>query len=190
MLMWWQYIVPFVGSLIVALLTVWFATWWSAKRDYVKALRNLRAEVVTNITASSKICAWATQNVELLGSARMLVRSCPRLYDSAYIVIKGVMVTSDYSITVKLEGLYLDIVVANNLLRTMDELSWETSGSVGHKKQRKLDVLREIRGYVGEGILPQLEDARGMLDKKLKLSSSTEEQNAKTKNERRGRHAR
>ncbi len=64
--MGWQYVITFVGSLVVALVSVWFAGWWSAKRDCKTALKNLRSEVLTNIKASSLICQWVDENVKAL----------------------------------------------------------------------------------------------------------------------------
>ncbi len=47
-----EYTITFVGSLIVALVTVWISHWISAKREYRQALENLRSE----ISESDKIC--------------------------------------------------------------------------------------------------------------------------------------
>lgn len=171
---WLSYVITFIGSLTVALVTVWISQRWSAKRDYLKALRNLRSEVVTNIRASNLICEWVNRNVEALNNGQLVVASCPHLYDLAWSAIKGDMAKSDRDIVVRLEELYLQIVVVNNLLQTIEELKWGAAGAMTGIRQRRINVLEAIKDIVGEIILPQLEDARRSLDKRLKLGSSQE----------------
>ena len=96
--MWWQYLVTFVGSLIVALFAVWFAHLVSAKRDYRKALENLRSEVSANIGNTYLMNKWIDTNLEFLNTGRITAATCPHLYESAWMSARGSVSSKDYGI--------------------------------------------------------------------------------------------
>lgn len=166
--MWWQYTVTFAGSLIVALLTVWVATWWSAKRDYRKALENLRAEILTNIRASNLICQWVDENIEALKDGRMVVATCPHLYDSVWMLVRGDLISHDYLIADTVQELYLQITIGNDLLNKVEDLKWGVVSAMTNTKQRRDLVLKATKGIVSSILLPKLEEAKSLLEKKLK----------------------
>ncbi len=97
--MWWQYIV----TLVIALISVWFAQWLSTRREYRKALENLRSEVLTNVRTSGLLCQWVDTNLTALKSGELVLASCPHLYDSAWTSSKGDLAANDYLIAVRLE---------------------------------------------------------------------------------------
>lgn len=173
--MWWQYIV----TLVIALISVWFAQWLSARREYRKALENLRSELLTNVRTSGLLCQWVDTNLVALKSGKLVVASCPHLYDSAWISAKGDLATNDYLIAVRLEESYGMIAVVNNLLHTIEGLKWGVVGAMIDIDQRRELVLKYTKEIVGNSLLPELENARNLLDKKLKKSSSVEGQTKK-----------
>ena len=106
MLTWWQYILTFVGSLIVALISVWFSQWLSARREYRKALENLRSEVSTNINNADLMNKWIVANLDALKEDKVVVATCPHLYESAWILARGAVSSKDYGIAAKMEDAY------------------------------------------------------------------------------------
>lgn len=173
--MWWQYIV----TLVIALISVWFAQWLSTRRAYRKVLENLRSEVFTNIRTSGLLCQWVDTNLVALKGGKLVVASCPHLYDSAWISAKGELATNDYPIAVKLEDAYGMIAVVNNLLHTIEGLKWGVVGAMVNIDERRGLVLKYTMEIVEKSLLPELKNAGSLLDKKLKKSSSVEGQTKK-----------
>ena len=170
--MWWQYVFPFVGSLFVALISVWIAQSWSAKRDYRKLLENLRGEVNTNINVSNLIIHWVDTIVGALENGNLVVASCPRLYDGAWLSVKGALAIRNYALLVKLEESYLLVSVANDLLRTVEELKWGAASAMTNVNLRRKTTFDAIRETVGNKLLPKLTEARKLLNKSLGLTDS------------------
>ena len=174
--MWWQYIV----TLAIALIAVWFAQWLSAKREYRRALENIRSEVLNNLRTSGLLCQWVDTNLEALKSGKLVVASCPHLYDSAWISAKGDLAVNDYDIAIKLEESYGMIAVINNLLSTIEGLKWGVVGAMIDIDQRRELVLKYTKEIVEKSLLPELVTARSVLDKKLKKPSSLDGNTDKT----------
>jgi len=173
--MWLQYII----TLVIALICVWFAQWLSARTTYKKALKNLRSEVFTNIRTSGLLCAWVDTNLVALKGRKLVVASCPHLYDSAWISVKGDLAANDYPIAVELEDSYGMIAVVNNLLHTIEGLKWGVVGAMVDIDERRELVLKYTKEIVENSVLPELKNAGNLLDKKLKKSSSVEGQTKK-----------
>jgi len=165
--MWWQYIV----TLVIALVSVWFAQWLSTRREYRKALENLRSEVSTNIRNSDLTNKWIDTNLNALERGKTVVASCPHLYDSAWVSARGVVASRDYSIATKMEDAYGFLVVINDLLRTIEELKWGAGAAMTGSTQSKITVFKAMREAINKGLLPNLIEVKTLLDKKLKLSS-------------------
>ena len=173
--MWWQYIV----TLVIALITVWFAQWLSTRTEYKKALKNLRSEVFTNIRTSGLLCAWVDTNLAALKGGRLVVASCPHFYDSAWTSSKGDLANNDCLIVVRLEASYGMIAVINNLLHTIEGLKWGVVETMTNIHQGRESVLKYTKETAENSLLPELENASNLLDKKLKKSSSVEGQTRK-----------
>lgn len=170
--MWWAYGIAFIGSLGVALISVRISQWWSDKRDYRKALQNLKSELSTNIKVARLICTWADMNIESLKNGKIVVASCPRFNDSVWISVKGSIAANDYSIVTGLEDAYLMVVVVNDLLRTTDGLKWEIGGTLPNVGQRVTLMLDAAKQIVKDKLVPMLENDRNLLDKRLKKPGS------------------
>ena len=166
MLVWWQYTVTFVGSLIVALISVWFAQWLSTRREYRKALVNLKSEVSTNINNSALICAWVDKNLKSLKDGKVVVATCPHLYDLAWVSVKGDLVAKDYRFAASLEEVYGMVSVANDLLHTIWELKWGVGGAMTGIQQRRTLVLDATKEIVRDSLMPRLVEAKKVLDTK------------------------
>ena len=95
--------------------------------------------------------------------------SCPHLYDSAWISAKGDLAAKDYNLAVKLEEPYGMIIVINNLLRTIEDLKWGVVGAMTNIEHRRELVLKHAKEIVGKSLLPELENARTLLEKKSKV---------------------
>lgn len=177
--MWWQYIVTFIGSLAVALSSVWFAQWLSAKREYRKALEYLKNEVSTNIKVSGLICQWVDRNLEASKDKQMVVASCPHLYDSAWVSVKGALAVKDYVIAANLEEAYFLITVVNDHMRNFEELRWGVGSALKDMGLRMDSILKVTRLTIVSHLMPKLEEAISRLDKKLKVTSTIEGQTPK-----------
>lgn len=174
--MWWQYVV----TLAIALISVWFAQWLSTRREYRRALGNLRSEVFNNVRTSGLLCQWVDTNLVALKAGKLVVASCPRLHDSAWISAKGDLAANDYHIAIKLEEAYGMIVVINNLLSTIEGLKWGVVGAMTNIDRRRELVLKYTKEIVKNSLLPELKNASSLLDKKLKKSRSVEGKTNKT----------
>lgn len=168
--MWWQYVV----TLAIALISVWFAQWLSARREYRRALGNIRSEVLNNIRTSGLLSQWVDTNLVALKAGKLVVASCPHLYNTAWISAKGDLAANDYQIAVKLEESYGMIAVINNLLGTIEGLKWGVVGAMMDIDQRRELVLKYTKEIVEKSLLPELETARSILAKRLKKSSSVD----------------
>ena len=168
MITWWQYIVTFVGSLIVALISVWFSQWLSGRREYRKALENLRSEVSTNIGNADLMNKWIDTNLNTLKEDKVVVATCPHLYESAWISARGAVSSKDYGIATKMEDAYGFLVGINDLMRTVEELKWGAGAAMTGSKHSKITVFTVMRETINKGLLPNLTEAKTLLDKKLK----------------------
>lgn len=168
MLVWWQYIVPFVGSLIVALVAVWFSQWLSTRREYKKALENLRTEVSTNINNADLMNKWIDTNLDALKEGKVVVATCPHLYESAWISVRGAVSSKDYSIAIKMESAYGFLSSMDDLMRTVEELKWGVGSAMTGSERRKITVFEVMRETINKGLLPNLTEVKTILDTKLK----------------------
>ena len=168
MLVWWQYTITFVGSLIVALVSVWFSQWLSARREYRKALENLRSEVSTNINDADLMNKWIDTNLDALKEDKVVVATCPHLYESAWISARGAVSSKDYGIATKMEDAYGFLVGINDLMRAVEELKWGVGAAMSDSKRRKITVFEAMRKTINKGLLPNLIEVKTQLAKKLK----------------------
>lgn len=166
--MWWQYTITFVGSLTVVLISFWISQWWLSKRDYTRALRNLRNELSTNIKAANLISQWADMNVDSFKRGQIVVAPCPRFYDSVWIAVKGSIAKRDDHITAGLEDAYLVTVAVNDLLHTIDCLKWEIGGNLPNIEKRISLMLDAAKQIINNILLPMLENGKKLLDENLK----------------------
>ncbi|MFC2003449.1 hypothetical protein ACFLV4_05855 [Chloroflexota bacterium] len=168
MFIWWQYTVTFVGSLIVALVSVWFSQWLSARREYRKALENLRSEISTNINNAGLMNQWIDTNLDVLKDDKVVVATCPHLYESAWISARGAVSSKDYDIATKMEDAYGFLVSISDLMRAVEELKWGAGAAMMGSKKRKITVFEVMKETINKGLLPNLMEVKTLLDKKLK----------------------
>jgi len=168
MLVWWQYIITFLGSLLVALIAVSFSQVLSNNREYRKALENLRSEVSTNIKNAGLMNKWIDANLDALKEDQIVVATCPHLYESAWISARGAVSSRDYGIATKMEDAYGFLVGINDFMRTVEELKWGVQAAMTGSKRRTITVFEAMRKTVDTGLLPNLTEAKTLLDKKLK----------------------
>lgn len=163
-----EYIITFVGSLIVALVTVWISHLISAKREYHQALENLRSEIKTNMEASKLITQWVDTNKESLQDGQLVVATCPHLYDQSWVNVKGRLTTKDYGITTELETVYFLITIVNDLLRIIFELKWGIGAVMTGTQTRRETVLECLEDTINTHLSPKLIEAKKTIDNKLK----------------------
>jgi len=166
--MWWSYIVTFIGSLIVAITSVCIAQRWSAKREYTKSLKNLKAELLSNIRVSSLIHQWVDMNIKALGEGKLVAASCPHFYNMGWIQVRGALYASDSKSAIELEDLYLQAGVANDLITTMEELKWGVADAMTDARVRRKTVLETLREIVKEIVLPKFQKADKLIDSILR----------------------
>jgi len=164
--MWWT----FVGSLAVALVTVWLAQLWSSKRHYYKTLQNLRAEISSNIEVSNLICEWVGKNLRASAEDKLLVAGCPHLHDSAWVLARGDLFARDYDMMRSLEDSYFKIDVINELIRTYRGYTWGIGVAASGSRERQESALKCVRDTTTNHLLPKLKDAGELLDSKLEHS--------------------
>lgn len=167
MFVWWQYTITFVGALIVALVSVWFAQWLSARREYRKALEVLRSEVSTNINNAYLMIEWIDKNIDALKREKVVVATCPRLYESAWISARGAVSSKDYGIPTTMEDAYGFLVVINDLMHAVEELKWGAGAAIADSGQRKITVFNAMKAAINKGLLPNLKEVKTWLDERL-----------------------
>ena len=121
--MWWQYSITFISSLIVALLSVWLAQSWSARRERFKTLENLMSEISGNVKDCKLISEWLDKDFGALTKGDTTLTPYPRLHDSMWYSARGMLI-SDYATATKLEDAYRLVSVVNNLLGRIEELRY------------------------------------------------------------------
>lgn len=164
----WQYIVTFVGSLVIALISVWFAQWLSAHREYRKTLENLRSEVSININNASLMNMWIDKNLDVLKEGRVVAATCPHLYESAWISARGTISFKDYSIATKMEEAYSFIGSIKDLMRAIEVLKWGAGAAMTGSKENKITLFEALRKTINAGLLPNLMEVKTQLSKKFK----------------------
>ena len=162
--MWWQYIV----TLVIALISVWFAQFLSTRREYKKALENLRTEVSTNINNADLMNKWIDTNLDTLKEGNVVVATCPHLYESAWISVRGAVSTKDYGIAIIMENAYGFLVGIKDLMRAIEEMKWGAGSAMVGSGKRKITVFEALRETINKGLLPNLMAAQILLDKKLR----------------------
>lgn len=167
MLIWWQYTTAFVGSLIVALVSVWFSQRLSARRGYRKALETLRSEVSTNTNNAYLMIKWIDTNLDALEGGNVVAATCPHLYESAWISARGAVSSKDYGIAARMEDAYGFLVSVNDLMRAVEELKWGAGAALVGSEQRTIMVFNTMKAIINKGLLPDLREARILLDERL-----------------------
>lgn len=168
MFIWWQYTITFVGSLIVALVSVWFSQWLSARREYRKALEALGSEVSTNISNAYLMINWIDKNLDALKKrGNVVVATCPHLHESVWISARGAVSSKDYGIAVKMEDAYGFLVSINDLMRAVEELKWGAGVAIADSGQRKIIVFNTMKAAINKGLLPNLREVKILLDERL-----------------------
>jgi hypothetical protein len=166
--MWYSYIITFVVSLVVALASVWFAQYWSAKKDYARGLRNLKAELLTNAKVSNLIYEWADKTEKELAKGELVAASCPHFYNNAWLELKGALYPRVFELAVDLEDLYLQSGVVNDFIVTMEELKWGAGSAMTGTEIRRKIVLKAIREIVKGILIPKLEEENKVIDNLIK----------------------
>lgn len=154
--------------MIVALISVWFSQWISARREYRKALENLRGEVCANINNANLINRRIDTNLDALKGDKVVAATCPHLYESAWIYARGTMSSKDYGIATKMEDAYGFLGSINDLMRTIEELKWGIGAAMTGSKLNKITVFEVMKETINKGLLSNLTEAKTILDKKLK----------------------
>ncbi len=176
-----EYITPFVGSLIVALVTVWFAHSLGDKANRKRALGNLYAEVLANIKVSEQICELVQGDFRAKVNGETGLPPYPHLDRSAWDSAKGTMTLSDYSIARQLDYAYLLIGIINDLMCRVEDMRYRLrKGFILPEEQHQKEVLSQefaqniavVDGFVIQRLLPTLEEARTLLQKSLNLQHS------------------
>lgn len=170
--MWWQYIVTFVGSLIVALVAVWTAQCWSDKRSLRKALINLRGEVSTNLRVCKLICDGVKKDVELIEKEQIGLTPYPRFYSSVWTSVRQNISLGDHTLSESLEDAYIMLDVVNECLRRVEELKHGVSGALMNINKMRVATLTLAEGLVNTRAQPFLEKVKTLLDTRLKLQNS------------------
>jgi hypothetical protein len=168
MLIWWQYTITLLGSLFVALLSVWFSQWLSNRREYMKSLKNLRSEVFANIYNADLINKWIDKNINALKDNQVLVATCPHLYNFAWISVRGAVSYKDFDIAIKLENAYGFLSSINDVMSAIEELKWGAGSAMTGSQERKIKLFEVMRETINTGLIPHLKEVLVLLDKKIK----------------------
>jgi len=158
---WWQYIITFVGSLIVALLSVWIAQLWSTRRERSNILKNLKSEVAGNLKTCGLIYDWLNRDFDSLMKGETALTPYPHLRESIWYSVRGIMI-AQYAVTVKFDDAYHLIGIVNDLLRRIEELRY-----------RHID--ESMHGFTGEALeLSGMEMPGGMFEAASSLNADRE----------------
>lgn len=152
----------------MSLTTVWVSQWLSVKREYRKALENLKSEVNTNIKNAAVINVWIDANLESLQKGQLVAATCPHLYESAWLSARGTVSTKDYELAVKIENAYNFIATINDFIHTTEELKWGAGSAMAGAVSRDITVFKAMKETVNNGVLPHLLEVKTILSKRHK----------------------
>ncbi len=140
----WQYSITFISSLVVALLSVWLAQSWSARRERSKTLEYLKSEISGNIKDCKLISEWLDKDFDTMTKGDTALTPYLRLHDSVWYSVRGSLI-SDYAIATQLEDAYRLISVVNNLLGRIEELRYRRidETSKGFSREALKEALKK-----------------------------------------------
>lgn len=161
----WQYIVTFIGSLVVA----WFSVRWSARMRDKRALTSLGNEISTNLELCKVVCDNLHKDVESLKEGKTSVTPLAQLHTWAWNVTASAISLSDEDASRALEVAYTTTDITNNHVQRIEELKHGVIPIlVGEKAWPKIEAnCAALKKYIEERTIVALQDAKVVLDKEL-----------------------
>lgn len=163
----WQYIVTFIGSLVVALISVWISQRWSAKSRDKRTLASLKSEISINITICGLTCQHLDEELQLTDEHRMGVRPFAELFTWSWNIAKSTIVLSESDAFEDIEAAYYAVDIVNKYIRRIEELKHGIPVMFkGAREIRKMNYA-ELKRYIQEYAMPGLRDAKQIIEKEL-----------------------
>lgn len=167
------YIIPFIGSLLVALIAIRYSQNLSEKRAYEQLHENLLIEIRDNIKYCDLLSKLIDKDLERLDINEESFFGMPLFYDDVWksLRVRGQLnriVNEERDLDRTLKMLYEHIDMTNRLLLSYEERKIEPIFGVnGYKKEQSIRV-RGAMYNIGKNIKPLLDKAKNMLEDKIK----------------------
>lgn len=141
-----EYVLPYLATLLVALVTVSFAMWASARRNAGLAKGLLRAEIRTNIEVSKSILAYSQAQL----TSEATVQPMPRYRDTAYLEYKraGLLDRLPRDSAEQLVDVYLYIESVNEAGRRQEDLAFGPSAAWPNSHELRIQNLTYIQDTI------------------------------------------
>ena len=146
------YVFPYLFSLVIALVAVWFAFQLSKSAARARARRSLRAEMISNAKVTAQITAYADGQL----SGETTVAPMPKYRTRAFLEYKrmGLLEKVPKKISDELEQLYLSKDSVNKAGRRQEELAFGPAAAFPNAHTLRLENLTYARDTAHNVIEP------------------------------------
>jgi len=150
-----QYVLPYVATLLIALVAVSFGLWASRRRTESSVRALLRAEMKTNAEISRSVTAYAQQQL----TSEASVQPMPRYQATAYLEYKRVGLLDRISrrTSEELIDLYLYVESVNEAGRRQEDLAFGPSAAYPNSHELRLQNLTYVHDTVHNVVGPYQE---------------------------------
>ena len=137
------YVFPYLFTLVIALVAVWFAFLLSKRAARGRARRSLRAEMKTNAKVTGLITAYADGQL----SGETTVAPMPMYHTRAFLEYKrmGLLEKLPRKVVDELEQLYLNKHSVNKAGRRQEELAFGPAAAFPNAHTLRLENLTYVR---------------------------------------------
>jgi hypothetical protein len=146
------YVIPYVATLVVALITVSFAMSASGKRTKSLVKSILKAEIRTNIEISKSILAYSLQQL----TSDATVQPMPHYHETAFLEYKraGLLDRLPRSSAEELVNVYIYIESVNEAGRRQEDLAFGPSAAYPNSHELRIQNLTYIQDTIHNVLAP------------------------------------
>ena len=167
------YLITFFGSLVVALIAVWYSQNLPEKRAYEQLHENLLTEIRDNIERCEHLPELINKDLEQFVKNEESLFGMPLFYDDIWksLRIRGQLyriATEGRDLYRKLKMLYEQIDMTNRLLLYYEERKIEPIFNVNEYKEEQSRRVRGVKCNIMKNIRPLLADVETLLNEKIR----------------------
>ena len=163
------YTVPFIGSLLVALIAVWYSQNRSEKRAYEQLHENLLTEIRDNIEYCDLLPKQIDNDLKLVAKNDESLFGMTLFYDDVWksLRVRGQLnriANEERDLYRTLKMLYEQIDMTNRLLLSYEKRKIEPIFDINKYKEEQSIRVRGVKCNIRKNIKPLLNEAENMLD--------------------------
>ena len=159
----WQYIVAFLGSLVVA----WFSVRWSARSRDKRALISLKSEISNNINICKANCTSVGSEIESLNKGEARITLFGQLQTVAWDTARSAIMLTNSKAYQTLEKAYTLVNFVNRHIQRIEELESGLFSATGKIQGVGQEHYVDLKEHMQEFDIPALIRAKDVIDKEL-----------------------